>query len=145
MNNNLNRFLEAQESHYQQALSEIISGRKKGHWMWYIFPQFTGLGHSEKSKYYSIKNLNEAKEYLNHPILGSRLREITTALLKLENTSADRIFGSPDNLKLQSCMTLFSIIEVTDDNIFKRVIEKYFDNCLDEKTFKQLEYLKGGI
>lgn len=139
MGNEINRFITAQENSYEQALAEIISGSKKSHWMWYIFPQYRGLGYSNTSKFYAIKNLNEAKEYLGHSILGNRLREITNALLKLENTNANRIFGSPDDLKLKSCMTLFSVTEDDDDNIFNRVIEKYFDNYMDEKTLKLID------
>ena len=139
MGNEINRFITAQENSYEQALAEIISGSKKSHWMWYIFPQYRGLGYSNTSKFYAIKNLNEAKEYLGNSILGNRLREITNALLKLENTNANRIFGSPDDLKLKSCMTLFSVTEDDDDNIFNRVIEKYFDNYMDEKTLKLID------
>ena len=139
MRNEINRFITAQENSYEQALIEIISGSKKSHWMWYIFPQYRGLGYSDTSKFYAIKNLNEAKEYLGHSILGNRLREITNALLKLENTNANRIFGSPDDLKLKSCMTLFSVVEDDDDNIFKKVIDKYFDNHMDEKTLKLID------
>ena len=139
MGNEINRFITAQENSYEQALAEIISGSKKSHWMWYIFPQYRGLGYSNTSKFYAIKNLNEAKEYLGHSILGNRLREITNALLKLENTNANRIFGSPDDLKLKSCMTLFSVVEDDDDNIFKKVIDKYFDNHMDEKTLKLID------
>ena len=134
MDNNISRFIKAQENNYEQALAEIKLGRKRSHWMWYIFPQFEGLGHSEMSKFYAIKNLNEAKEYLNHSILGNRLREITNELLKLDDTNANQIFGSPDDLKLKSSMTLFSAVDDRNDNIFKRVIEKYFDNHLDKRT-----------
>lgn len=139
MRNEINRFITAQENSYEQALIEIISGSKKSHWMWYIFPQYRGLGYSDTSKFYAIKNLNEAKEYLGHSILGDRLREITNVLLELENTNANRIFGSPDDLKLKSCMTLFSVVEDDDDNIFKKVIDKYFDNHIDEKTLKLID------
>ena len=139
MRNEINRFITAQENSYEQALVEIISGSKKSHWMWYIFPQYRGLGYSDTSKFYAIKNLNEAKEYLGHSILGDRLREITNVLLELKNTNANRIFGSPDDLKLKSCMTLFSVTEDDDDNIFNRVIEKYFDNYMDEKTLKLID------
>ena len=136
MDIDLNRFIKAQENDYEQALSEIILGRKRSHWMWYIFPQFIGLGISDTSKLYAIKDLNEAKKYLDHSILGSRLREISNALLELENNDANRIFGCPDDLKLKSCMTLFSFIDGTHDNVFKKVIEKYFDSRLDEKTIE---------
>ena len=139
MDSGLHRFIIAQETDYQQALTEIRSGKKTGHWMWYIFPQLTGLGYSETSKFYALNNLNEAKEFLDHPILGSRLREITNVLLNLEHTDANQIFGSPDDLKLKSCMTLFSVVEDTDTTIFKKVIEKYFNGRLDEKTLKLMQ------
>ena len=134
MNTNLNRFLEAQESVYEQALSEIKSGRKRSHWMWYIFPQFAGLGHSETAKFYSIKSVEEVKAYLNHPVLGTRLREITRELLTTENPDANHIFGSPDDLKLRSSMTLFSLVDQTPDFIFKKVLDHYFNGQSDEKT-----------
>lgn len=142
MNNEISRFIKAQDRDYEQALYEITLGRKSSCWMWYIFPQFIGLGHSETSKFYAIKSLNEAKEYLDHPILGSRLKEITNVLLKLDSASANQIFGSPDDLKLKSCMTLFSFIYEGDDNIFKKVIDKYFDNHLDERTLKLINKSK---
>jgi len=138
-NSDLNRFLTAQESDYQQALSEIKSGRKQSHWMWYIFPQYKGLGLSSTSKFYAINSLEEAKAYLSHPVLGTRLREITAELLKLENTDANQIFGSPDDMKLRSCMTLFSIVNESDDDIFQRVIDKYFDCQSDKKTIKLIK------
>lgn len=130
MGRDLNRFLKAQEAEYNTALSEIKSGRKKSHWMWYIFPQFKGLGFSETSKYYAIQDMEEAKEYLNHPVLGTRLKAISNELLRLEQTNAHLIFGSPDDLKLKSCMNLFAQVEETDDNIFNKVIDKFYNgNC----------------
>ena len=136
MDSNLNRFLAAQENDYEQALAEVKSGRKRSHWMWYIFPQFAGLGRSETSKFYALKSLSEAQEYLEHSILGSRLCEITNALLEIENTNATQVFGNPDDLKLKSCMTLFSVVDESDDNIFKKVLEKYFEGHFDKKTLK---------
>jgi uncharacterized protein (DUF1810 family) len=102
--------------------------------MWYIFPQFNGLGYSETSKYYSIKNLMVAEEYLNHPILGLRLKLITEELLALNENSANIIFGNPDDLKLKSSMTLFAIIDNSDENIFKLVLDKFFNGKSDQKT-----------
>jgi len=104
--------------------------------MWYIFPQFAGLGYSDTAKFYAIKNLNEAKEYLNHPVLGTRLREISNVLLKLENTDAHQVFGSPDDLKLKSSMTLFSVVDGEDDNVFKKVCVRYFGGQVDEKAIQ---------
>ncbi len=102
----LTRFLRAQEDDYQQALSEIRSGHKRTHWMWYIFPQIDGLASSSTSKHYSIKSIGEAKAYLDHPVLGLRLLECAQAVVGIEGRSATEIFGSPDDLKLRSCATL---------------------------------------
>jgi uncharacterized protein (DUF1810 family) len=102
--------------------------------MWYIFPQFKGLGYSETSKYYSIKDMDEAKRYLNHPILGERLKLITKELLALDENNANKVFGSPDDLKLKSSMTLFAAIDVSQENIFQAVLDKYFNGQTDIKT-----------
>lgn len=134
MNHPLNRFLEAQEKDYALALSEIKLGQKRSHWMWYIFPQFKGLGYSHYSKLYAINSLEEANEYLNHPTLGTRLKEISNELLKLKDFYVEEIFGSPDDKKLQSCMTLFSEVEESDENVFLKVLDKYFSGRLDERT-----------
>lgn len=132
-NNNLKRFTDAQETDYEIALSEIKNGKKQSHWMWYIFPQIKGLGYSEISKYYAIENIDEAESFLRHPILGSRLIEISNELLKLKTNDAHKIFGSPDNLKLQSCMTLFASLHNTNP-VFKLVLEKLFEGIKDNKT-----------
>ena len=134
MEHDLSRFIKAQENSYEVALSEIKSGRKRSHWMWYIFPQFKGLGFSETSKYYSIKNLDEAQRYLNHPILGERLKIVTKELLAINENSANIVFGNPDDLKLKSSMTLFATIDNTEENIFKSVLEKFFNGQSDNKT-----------
>lgn len=107
--------------------------------MWYVFPQLKGLGFSEKSKFYAIQNLEEGKEYLNHQILGSRLRHISNELLRQNGNDAYTIFGSPDHLKLKSCMTLFSLIDNSDDKIFYKVLEKYFSGELDNKTINLIK------
>lgn len=133
--NDLKRFLDAQERDYQTALSEIKRGRKTSHWMWYIFPQIDGLGFSETAKFYAIKDLNEAKEYLDHPILGERLIEISEALIKIENKTAHRIFGSPDDAKLKSSMTLFGALH-TSNPIFQKVLDKFYGGEKDEKTLE---------
>jgi uncharacterized protein (DUF1810 family) len=136
---NLDRFINAQEHSYDKALQEIKKGKKTSHWMWYIFPQLAGLGNSEFSKTYAIKNLDEARAYLKHPVLGPRLLEITTAVLKLHNLSAHAVFGSPDDLKLRSCTTLFSL--VSDRNApFSAVLQKYFKGFPCART---LDLLKG--
>jgi len=105
---NLKKFLDAQDKSYEKALSEIKNGQKKSHWIWYIFPQIKGLGLSETSKFYAIEDLDEAAAYLNDPVLGKRLVQISQELLDLKNLSARQIFGSPDDMKLKSSMTLFS-------------------------------------
>jgi uncharacterized protein (DUF1810 family) len=139
MDNDLDRFLKAQENDYEQALAEIKAERKKSHWMWYIFPQYKGLGFSETSKHYSIQNLNEARNYLNHPILGSRLKQITNELLLLNENNANRVFGSPDDLKLKSSMTLFSSIDTSEYKTFIKVLDKYFGGHFDEKTINLIK------
>ena len=139
MSIDLNRFITAQEKKYDQALSEIMSGRKLGHWMWFIFPQLKGLGISETSTKYSIQNLDEAHEYLNHPILSSRLRQITTELISLEENDALKVFGYSDSKKLKSSMTLFSIVDSSPESIFKKTIVKFFDGEMDEMTLKLIQ------
>jgi uncharacterized protein (DUF1810 family) len=133
----LDRFLEAQENTYAHALAEIKNGRKTSHWMWFIFPQIAGLGLSETSRYYAIKDTEEATAYLEHPVLGKRLIEISSALLSHNNKSAHDIFGSPDDMKLLSSMTLFSELE-NAPSIFSQVIEKYFDSHKDLRTLEIL-------
>jgi uncharacterized protein (DUF1810 family) len=120
----LQRFIDAQETDYPIALGEIKNGRKRSHWMWYIFPQIQGLGHSDTAKLYAIKNIDEAEDYMNDPVLGQRLIEICTALLQLETSDAYQIFGSPDDLKLKSSMTLFASLPDAYP-VFQSVLEKY--------------------
>jgi uncharacterized protein (DUF1810 family) len=134
MEKDLKRFIEAQVNSYEQALAEIKSGRKRSHWMWYIFPQYKGLGFSETSQYYSIQNLEEANNFLNHPILGTRLKQISNQLLQLNENNANNVFGSPDDIKLKSSMTLFSVVEKSEENIFKKVLDKFFNGETDNKT-----------
>jgi uncharacterized protein (DUF1810 family) len=137
------RFVEAQENRYVQALAEIKSGRKRTHWMWYIFPQIDGLAFSSTSKRYSIKSVEEAKAFLNHPVLGPRLLECMQAILRVEGRSAADIFGSPDDLKLRSCATLFACVS-PPDSIFERVLDKYYQGGRDGKTL-QLLAIDPGI
>lgn len=142
----LDRFIKAQENTYLVALNEIKNGRKQSHWMWYIFPQIKGLGMSETSRYYGIDGEEEAKAYLDNEILGSRLREITSELLKLNIDNPVDIFGTIDTMKLKSSMTLFDY--VSDDKIFSQVLNKYYNGEIDEKTIllckkrKKLVYKK---
>ncbi|MGE0450295.1 MAG: DUF1810 domain-containing protein [Vicinamibacterales bacterium] len=132
---NLSRFVHAQERVYEQALSEIRAGRKQSHWMWFIFPQYEGLGHSATSQQYSIKSLDEARAYLRHPILGPRLLECCEAALGVTGRSAAEVFGSPDDMKLRSCATLFA--RVSDQkSIFARLLGKFFGGAPDEKTLR---------
>lgn len=128
----LKRFLDAQEQMYGMALAEVKSGKKLSHWIWYIFPQLKGLGMSGNSHYYGIDNLEEAKAYLQHPVLGTRLREITTTFLELSGVNAKDVFGYLDAMKVRSCMTLFN--EVSEDDLFRRVLERYYSGLADEKT-----------
>jgi len=129
----LQRFIDAQQSDYETALSEIKRGRKQSHWMWYIFPQIQGLGFSATSKLYAIKNLKEAQAYLNHPLLGKRLKEITDGLINLPSNDAHEIFGSPDDVKLKSSMTLFASLPDADP-IFESALKKFFKGEKDAKT-----------
>ena len=126
------RFVKAQNGVYEVALKEIRDGEKRSHWMWFIFPQVEGLGSSPTAQYYAIKSRKEAKEYLDHPVLGPRLIEISEALLRAKSNDAMKIMGFPDNLKLHSSMTLFYII--SGNLVFKRVLDKFFEGELDEFT-----------
>jgi uncharacterized protein (DUF1810 family) len=144
MSIDLNRFISAQEKKYDQALSEIISGRKLGHWMWFVFPQFKGLGISETSTKYSIQNLDEAQEYLNHPILSARLLQITTELIRLDENNPIKVFGFTDSKKLKSSLTLFSIVDSSPESIFKKAINKFFDGEMDERTLKLIQLTIRG-
>lgn len=135
---NLDRFVRAQEDDYEQALAEIKSGRKKSHWMWYIFPQLDGLAFSSTSRLYSIKNLEEAQAYVAHPILGPRLAACTQAVLEIEGRSAQEIFGFTDALKLRSCATLFAQVTARD-SVFQQLLDKYFDGLADTKTIELLK------
>jgi len=129
------RFIDAQELNYRSALAEIEAGRKVSHWMWYVFPQYDGLGFSATSRHYAIKNLEEAQAYLGHPILSPRLGECVDALLAISGRSAHEIFGSPDDLKLKSCMTLFARIS-PEGSVFEQVLDKYFEGQGDLKTLE---------
>lgn len=136
--NSLKRFVDAQEADYRIALSEVKNGRKQSHWIWYIFPQIQGLGFSATSKFYAIKNINEAEEFLKHSVLGTRLVRISNELLGLECNDANKIFGSPDDLKLRSSMTLFSSLRNADP-VFELVLEKFFHGTKDNKTLRLID------
>ena len=128
----LERFVDAQERMYDIALAEVKSGKKLSHWIWYIFPQLKGLGESNNSRYYGIDDIDEAKAYLNHPILGTRLREITSVFLDSVGKNVQDVFGYLDAMKVRSCMTLFN--EVSEDDLFRKVLERYYSGLADEKT-----------
>jgi uncharacterized protein (DUF1810 family) len=134
----LNRFVEAQEDDYERALSEIVGGRKRTHWMWYIFPQIDGLGSSSISKRFSIKGVEEARAYLDHPVLGPRLLRCAEAVVAIEGRSATEIFDSPDDLKLKSCATLFAFV-LPPGSVFDRLLAKYYAGARDEKTLHLLD------
>lgn len=129
----LSRFIRGQEGSYERALSEIRSGRKRSHWMWYIFPQYQGLAFSSTSVHYAIKSLDEARAFLAHPLLGSRLLECADALLQVQGRSASEVLGYPDDLKLQSCATLFALVSPAD-SVFERLIQKFYEGHHDDQT-----------
>ena len=128
--------MRAQAADYDQALSELRDGKKRSHWMWYIFPQIEGLGQSSMSQRYSIKSAAEARAYLDHPVLGPRLRECAAVVNAIVGRSALEIFGSPDDMKLRSCATLFA--RVSEDGVFEQLLQKYFDDQRDEETLRRL-------
>lgn len=137
MEANLDRFLKAHEENYSKAIAELRSGQKRSHWMWYVFPQLKGLGSSETADYYGIRNIDEATNFLHHPILGKNLIRICKVLEGINGKSASEIFGTPDDLKLQSNLTLFSLVKETNP-IFKQLINKYFDGKPDQRTLELL-------
>lgn len=134
----LNRFVEAQQRTYEQALAEVRSGRKRSHWMWYIFPQVAGLGVSETSRRYAIAGRAEAEAFLKHPLLGPRLQEIAAAALGIEGRSAREIFGTPDDMKLRSCATLFASV-AGPGSVFEQLLARYFGGQRDERTLRLMD------
>ncbi len=140
---NLFRFLNAQEGSYQEALKELQEGRKRSHWMWYIFPQLKHLGHSYNAKFYGISGIEEVAAYLQHPVLGQRLREVSETIMNLPNNDAEAIFGGIDTIKLRSSMTLFDV--VSPDDVFAHVLDKYFNGYRDNKTITLIKTQDGTI
>ena len=132
----LERFIAAQAPVYDQALAELKAGRKRSHWMWFVFPQIAGLGHSAMAQKYAIESLDEAQNYLEHPILGSRLRACTQAVLALKDSDAHAVFGAPDDLKFRSAMTLFDL--ASPDDIFGAALKKYFGGEADALTVEKV-------
>lgn len=138
---NLQRFVTAQEHIYASALRELRAGNKTGHWMWFIFPQITGLGSSATAVEYAIGSVDEAREYLKHPVLGARLREATAAVIQVEGRTAGEIFGWPDEMKFRSSMTLFGLAGGAKDGaVFEEALRKYFGGERDGRTVE----LAGG-
>ena len=135
---NLSRFLEAQDSVFVDVLSELRAGRKRTHWMWFVFPQIRGLGRSPMSERFAINSLQEAEAYLAHPILGPRLRECTQLVSAVEGRAISQIFGNPDDMKFRSCMTLFAGA-TSDNKIFQDALEKYFGGKPDPMTMELIE------
>jgi uncharacterized protein (DUF1810 family) len=140
---NLARFLKAQGPVYEGALAEIRAGRKRSHWMWYVFPQVAGLGHSPTSVHYAIGNTEEAEVYLAHPILGPRLIECAEAVLQIKGRSPAEVFGSPDDMKLRSSATLFAAVS-PEGSVFHRIIEKHFDDEPDARTIELIGKARRG-
>lgn len=139
----LDRFVSAQAEDFERAIVEIKAGRKQSHWMWYIFPQIEGLGFSPMARRYAITSLDEARAYLEHPVLGSRLLTSAEAALSVEVRSAFEIFGSPDDMKLKSCATLFAKIS-PPDSVFERLLGKFYEGERDGKTLQLLEAMPGS-
>ncbi len=132
----LQRFVDAQDPIYRQVCAELAAGAKTSHWMWFVFPQLKGLGRSATAEHFGIASKGEARAYLQHPVLGPRLSECTRIVLEVEGRTAAQIFGSPDDMKFRSSMTLFAA--VADDPLFRRAIEKYFDGD-DQATIAMLQ------
>lgn len=140
----LQRFIAAQEPIFETALAELRAGRKRTHWMWFVFPQLRGLGISPTAERYGLASLAEAHAYLAHPILGPRLVACTAAILEIEGQSAHAIFGSPDDMKLRSCMTLFALAAGSGDNIFRQGLQHFFGGNLDQRTLDLIGSMSGG-
>lgn len=134
----LNRFVSAQESDYARAIAELRAGRKRSHWMWYIFPQFDGLGVSATARRYAIRSRAEAEAYLAHPLLGPRLLSCAEAALAIQGRSAREVFGTPDELKLRSCATLFAEVSPSG-SVFHQLLARYFSGEPDASTLALLQ------
>jgi uncharacterized protein (DUF1810 family) len=133
----LERFVTAQAQIYPRVLAELQAGRKQSHWMWFIFPQIAGLSGSYRGQLYAIQSLEEAQEYLAHPVLGARLRACCQTVMAVEGKTAHQIFGSPADLKFRSCLTLFAQV-APDEPLFADLLDKYFDGEADELTLQKL-------
>ena len=133
----LHRFVQAQQDTYAQAVDELTDGRKTSHWMWFVFPQLRGLGRSPMATRFGIASIDEARAYLDHPLLGSRLKECVRLVLRIDGRSINEIFGSPDDMKFRSCMTLFDLA-APQEAIFAEALQKYFGGTPDERTLTLL-------
>jgi uncharacterized protein (DUF1810 family) len=129
----LQRFVQAQDPVFDRVQAELRNGKKRSHWMWFVFPQYAGLGHSDISFHFAISSLEEAAAYLRHPVLGPRLEACTELVTQLQGKSIQSIFGTPDHLKFHSCITLFELV-AADGNIFRAALEQYFDGQPDQLT-----------
>jgi len=139
----LQRFVEAQRTTYERARAELLAGRKVTHWMWFVFPQLEGLGRSETARRYAIRSLDEARAYLEHPILGPRLVECTEIVNRIDGKSAREIFGTPDDLKFRSSVTLFAQV-ARNQPVFEQALAKYFDSVPDPLTIERLSQRPEG-
>ncbi|MBS9722218.1 DUF1810 domain-containing protein [Tianweitania sp. BSSL-BM11] len=135
----LSRFELAQSNAYESALAELRAGRKRSHWMWFVFPQLRGLGRSSMADFYGLAGLNEARAYLAHPLLGTRLKDATSAVLTHSDLSAHTIFGTPDDLKFHSSMTLFALAAADGEPIFNEALDAFFSGAQDEGTLRLLQ------
>ncbi len=142
MEKSLDRFLIAQQNYYHDAYEELKAGKKRSHWMWFIFPQIRGLGYSDMAKYYAIESREEAENYITDPTLGHNLIEISTVLLEIKDNDAKEVMGEPDDRKLQSCMTLFSTVAPEID-VFEKVLQKFYNGVKDSKTLEILQEIEG--
>jgi uncharacterized protein (DUF1810 family) len=135
----LDRFVRAQHGVYEQALAELVAGRKRSHWMWFVFPQVAGLGSSLMSQRYAIGSAAEAERYLAHPLLGSGLIRCVEAMLAAKGRSAHEILGYPDDVKLHSSLTLFAAVSEAG-SVFHRALDRFFDGARDDKTLNRLDH-----
>jgi uncharacterized protein (DUF1810 family) len=139
---NLQRFVEAQEGVIGQVCAELLAGQKRSHWMWFVFPQIRGLGSSEMAVKYAISGREEARAYLDHPVLGPRLHECAAIVVEMDGKSVEEIFGYPDNLKFHSSMTLFAEVEGPSERVFHKALTKYFGGQADKATLERLAATK---
>lgn len=142
MEKSLDRFLIAQQNYYYDAYTELKAGKKRSHWMWFIFPQIRGLWYSDMAKYYAIESREEAENYITDPTLGHNLIEISTVLLEIKDNDAKKVMGEPDDRKLQSCITLFSTVAPEID-VFEKVLQKFYGRVKDSKTLEILQEVES--